>query len=223
MLEQAPVKGSSRQRYTTNKRLGNSSDEEKLSFAQTQQALSTPSYLIYQNVYRDLYIDVDASKKGIGVFVFHVKEGTTLKLGEWPERSKCQPILFLSRLLNKAEQNYRPTEMEIAGTVWAVRKLKHMVESSTTPPTKIFTDHGAITGIIRQRSMQTESTDQSNLRLIRASMLSNSTSTVTTSVTQRTLSLMRSLVLTLTQQRLSLKSWTSTQSLLTTTQHPSLK
>jgi hypothetical protein len=147
MLKHAPVKGPPRQRYTTNERLSNTSDEEKLSFTQIQQALSTLTYLIHQNVHRDLYIDVDASKKGIGVFVYYVKEKTTLKPGEWPERSKCQPILFLSRLLNKAEKNYWPTEMEIAGTVWAVRKLKHMIESLKTP-TKIFTDHGAITGII---------------------------------------------------------------------------
>ncbi|MGD0511075.1 MAG: hypothetical protein ABSA33_04505, partial [Candidatus Micrarchaeaceae archaeon] len=71
--------------------------------------------------------------------------------------------------LNKAEKNYWPTEIEIAGTVWAIRKLKHMIKSSKTP-TNIFIDHGAITGIIRQRSMQTESTDRSNLRLVRASM-----------------------------------------------------
>jgi hypothetical protein len=42
------------------------------------------------------------------------------------------------------------------------------VESSYTPIC-IFTDHGAITGIVKQKSMETESIERSNLLLIRAS------------------------------------------------------
>jgi hypothetical protein len=34
---------------------------------------------------------------------------------------------------------------------------------------QVFTDYGAITSIVRQRSLETESIDRANIRLVRAS------------------------------------------------------
>jgi hypothetical protein len=88
-----------------------------------------------------------------------------LKPGEWPKRTDIKLILFLSRLLHPAEKNYWPTKLKVAGMVWVVYKVKHIVKSSQTP-TKIFTDHRAIVAIAKQRSLETESNDRSNLRLV---------------------------------------------------------
>jgi Integrase zinc binding domain len=52
--------------------------------------------------------------------------------------------------------------------VWAIRKCRHIVESAALPM-QVFTDHGAITGIVRQRSLETESIDRANIGLVRAS------------------------------------------------------
>lgn len=43
-----------------------------------------------------------------------------------------QPILFFSRLLTIAEKNYWPIQLEIAGFIWVIKKLGHLVESSYT-------------------------------------------------------------------------------------------
>ena len=86
-----------------------------------------------------------------------------------PAQADIEPIMFLSRCLNSTEKNYWPTELEIAGIVWVVRKIRHMIESTECPPTIIYTDHSAAIPISRQTSMTTSSTDKLNLRLVRAS------------------------------------------------------
>ena len=84
-------------------------------------------------------------------------------------RTDVQSILFLSKMLNQVEQNYWPTELEVIGIVWVIKKVRHMVESTKRPPTVIYTDHSAAIPISRQTSLTTFSTDKLNLRLIRAS------------------------------------------------------
>ena len=169
LLRHNDAQGSKRRQYVRSTRITEPTPAELASFEELQKALSSPTLLVHHNPARDLYIDVDSSKEfGMGAIVYHVKEGTVLKPGAWPKRTEIEPILFLSRLLHPAEKNYWPTELEVAGMVWVVRKVKHMVESSQTPA-KIFTDHGAIIAIAKQRSLETESTDRANLRLISAS------------------------------------------------------
>ena len=114
-----------------------------------------------------MFIDLDASKEfGFGVMIYHLKGN--LAKGEYPARKAVEPILFLSRLLHPTETCYWPTELELAGIVWVLRKIRHMIESSKHP-TLIFTDHGAALGIAKQISLSTSSTDKLNLRLIWAS------------------------------------------------------
>jgi hypothetical protein len=57
----------------------------------------------------------------------------------------------------------------MAGVVWVVRKIRHLIESSRKQPTIIFTDHAALAGIIKQTSLISFNTDKLNLRLVRAS------------------------------------------------------
>jgi hypothetical protein len=169
LLRKGPVEGAARRNYSRTTKVGLPSPSEQISFEELQKALTKPTYLVHHNPARDLYIDVDSSKEfGVGVMVYHIKEGIQLKPGQYPSRTDIEPILFMSRLLHTAEHKYWPTELEIAGLVWTIKKVRHMVESSQTP-TKVFTDHGAIVGIVRQRSLETESTDRSNLMLVRAS------------------------------------------------------
>ena len=68
-----------------------------------------------------------------------------------------------------AEQNYWPTELEIAGFVWVMKKVRHMIESSRDPVV-IQTDHSAILDITKQLSITSKSsTVRMNVRLVRAS------------------------------------------------------
>ena len=83
-------------------------------------------------------------------------------------RNKVKPILFLSKLLSAAESRYWPTELEVAGVVWLIRKTRHLISVGFVK-TVIFTDHSAATFIAKQTSLTTVSIVKPNLRLIRAS------------------------------------------------------
>lgn len=169
LLKNSPVSGQKRRHYVMTTKILDPTPLELASFKELKAAFAKPTFLAHHDPKRDMYIDVDASQEfGIGVMAYHVKEGITLKPGDYPKRVDVQPIMFLSRALHGGEKNYWPTELEVAGVCWAIRKLSHMVLSSVRP-TKVFTDHGAITGIIKQRSLKTTSMDRSNLFLVRAS------------------------------------------------------
>ena len=85
-----------------------------------------------------------------------------------PKQKDVQPILFLSKLLTDAETRYWPTELEVAALVWAIRKVRHLVEAADLP-TIVYTDHSATTQIVKQTSLNTTSVEKLNLRLIRDS------------------------------------------------------
>lgn len=78
--------------------------------------------------------------------------------------SDVQPILSSNRLLNSAETGYWPTEVEMAGLVWVVKRVRHMIEAAV-----VFTDHLANPSIANQTKLTSSSTDKLNLRLVRAS------------------------------------------------------
>lgn len=73
-----------------------------------------------------------------------------------PSKMKRKTILCLS------------TELEVAGLVWVVKKIRHLIENAEKPTT-IYTDHAATVQIIQQSSLNTTSTEKLKLRLIRAS------------------------------------------------------
>ena len=80
-----------------------------------------------------------------------------------------EKIMFLSGMLTSAEKNYWPTKLEIAGFVWTIKKVRHLVESSKHAVV-IQTDHSAILNIMKQSSItSTTSTMRMNVRLVRAS------------------------------------------------------
>ena len=130
-LRDAPVSGQQRRAYASKSRLGLPTSHEHASFLSIQEALSQPSTLVHHDPDKTLWIDLDASKEfGFGAVVFHTSTGENLPQGRWPSNASVKPILFLSRLLIVAEKNYWPTELEIAGFVWVVKKVRYLIESS---------------------------------------------------------------------------------------------
>ena len=72
-------------------------------------------------------------------------------------------------MLTDAGTQYWPTELEIAGLVWNLRKVRHIVELAKTP-TIVYTDHAAIVLIAQQTNLTTTTaTDKVNLLIIQAS------------------------------------------------------
>ena len=170
LLRVAPVSGQQRRAYTSKTRLGPPTPQEYLSFLSIQEALSQPLTLVYHDPDKTLWIDLDASKEfGFGAVVFHISTDENLPQGRWPTNSSVKPILFPSWLLTNAERNYWPTELEIAGFVWVVKKVRHLIKSSRTRVI-IQTDHFAILDILQQSSITSMTpTMRMNLCLIRAS------------------------------------------------------
>ncbi len=101
--------------------------------------------------------------------VFHTSDEYTWEPGTVIPATAIQPVMFLSRCLTNAELRYGPSELEVACLVWAVKKLRTMLHSSNLPVT-VLTDHSATKGIVDQTTLNTDSTDQANRRLINASV-----------------------------------------------------
>lgn len=81
-----------------------------------------------------------------------------------------QVIMFLSKGLTDAERRYWPTELEMAGLVWLVRKARYLIQA-TAHATTVFTDYAVAVNIATHYSLTTtSSTDKLNLRLVRASI-----------------------------------------------------
>src|SRR5579859_1718537 len=83
------------------------------------------------------------------------------------DRKLEKPITYLSRMVNKHERNYWPTELEIAGIIWTMQKVRHLIEGAA--PVKIYTDHKSAEDIMDMTTLRSSSAVRQNLRLIRAS------------------------------------------------------
>ena len=160
--------GPARKRSATKVLFYAPTEAEVGAFRKLQEAFASPSFLAHYDRTRPLFVDLDASKSfGFAAMIYHIKQDVIRS----PKvaRTDVQPIMFLSRCLNTAERNYWPTELEVAGIVWVVKKIRHMIESSLKPPVVVYTDHSAAVPISKQTTLNTTSTDKLNLRLVRAS------------------------------------------------------
>lgn len=167
--EGVQIKGPARKQQSIRLYVDNPTEAESQAFQELQQAFDSPIFLIHYDRSRRLYIDIDSSKSwGFAAMIYHVKGDPEVSDAVIP-RTSVQPIMFLSKLLNDAEKNYWPTELEVAGIVWVVKKIRHLIESTSVPPAVIYTDHSAAVPISRQTTLSTSSTDKLNLRLVRAS------------------------------------------------------
>ena len=108
-----------------------------------------------------LYVFLDASKElGFGVAAYQL-EGAAAEDILKPQKASLRPTIFLSKRLTPAERNYWPTDLELAGLVWAVKRLRIYVEQTTAV---IFTDHRANPTILAAKSLRTMSPLKMNSR-----------------------------------------------------------
>ena len=101
------------------------------SFLNIQETLSQSFILLHNNPEKVLWIDLNASKEfGFKAIVFYITSSKTISEECWPSANTIQPILFFFRLLAPAKRNFWLIELEIAGFVWVVKKVRHIIESS---------------------------------------------------------------------------------------------
>jgi hypothetical protein len=155
-LRASPAKGSQRKRYTSKFRLDSPTEAQTTSFQAIKDALSGPTMLIHYDNSVPLIIRMDASKeRGYGATITQIpvwsfdeaKRASTVVDPSAPgyDITMERPICYLSKRLNKHEVNYWPTELEVAGLVWTVRKVRHLIDDSdkvfplpTTKPPRVL-------------------------------------------------------------------------------------
>lgn len=107
LLHHAPVAGQRRRAYALRTKLEFSTPWELSSFQLIQDALNWPSTLVYHDLGKVLWIDLDTSKEfDFEAIVFHTASNKALPEGHWPSTISVQLILLLSKLPTLAEKNY---------------------------------------------------------------------------------------------------------------------
>ncbi|GFX36640.1 retrovirus-related Pol polyprotein from transposon 297 [Trichonephila clavipes] len=104
----------------------NWSTEAQDAFNKVKRALTKAPVLQLPNFQEQFHLFTDANGVGIGAV-----------LNQSP-----RPIAFASRTLNKAERNYTVTERECLAVIWALNKLKLILDHFIV---KVITDHVALT------------------------------------------------------------------------------
>jgi len=175
LLKDAPNSSkNARKAYTQRTRVSLDDPALRESFNAIQSQFKDPHFLWHFDPTRPTYYDVDASHEfGFGCMIYMVKgdpppdmDGNKARLFK---KEDIQIIMFLSRALTGAETRYWPTELEVTGLVWMVKKVHHLIHASQRPAI-IFSDHVASVGIATQTSLTTTtSTDKLNLKLVRDS------------------------------------------------------
>ena len=119
LLKNSPIKGTARKNFSCRTLMENLSQDELNSYETFKADFSKPSWLTHFDVSRELYADIDASKKGFGVMVYHRKKKMEKSESDQkpPSKREVDPILFLSKTLTGAESRYWPTELEMAALV----------------------------------------------------------------------------------------------------------
>jgi hypothetical protein len=133
--------------------------------------LTKPRFLIYFSPEKILFLNLDASvERGFAVMVFHLMPGVqpteiTAKLSV----EHIQPVIFISKLLSTTEKRYHATELEVAGLVWACRKLRPMIQSSNHSVI-VLTDYTSTRGVYERTNLNTSDVSKANMRLVHASV-----------------------------------------------------
>src|SRR5581483_8959772 len=168
-LEPSKPKGA-RKAVTTSMRF-EPTPEELESFRLLQEQLCNQSFLYHHRPQKPLFLKLDACRNGYAVFAFQLRGNWDDANPKIPGRdipmSEIQPILFLSRATSNVEKRYGSTEAEVAALVWAVRKLRKMIQSNERP-VNVLTDHAATKGVVKHTSLATMDLAKANLKLANA-------------------------------------------------------
>lgn len=126
--------------------------------------------MVYHDLEKILWINLDAFKEfDFEVIIFYMAANKTFSEERWSFTILVQPFFFLSRLLTPAKKNYWPIELEIAGFVWIIKKIRHINKSSKAKII-IQTDYLSIIDILQQLSITYITlTLKLNLKLMQAS------------------------------------------------------
>jgi hypothetical protein len=168
LLKKDSVKKKSRKSFNLKTLVKNSSSIEINVYNQLQSDFNRARWLTHYHRTRQLYANVNASKKEIDVMIYHLKKETNIFKNSSSKRD-VESILFLSKILFKAEFRYWSTKLKMIELIWTMKKIAHMIKSSKYS-TIIYIDHDVSSIIIAIIKLSIISTNRLNMKLIRVSM-----------------------------------------------------
>lgn len=113
-------------------------DESLKSFNRLKSMLTTAELLSFPDFEKPFNLTTDAS---------NIALGAVLSQGEI---GKDKPIAYISRSLNKTEENYATNEKEMLAIVWALDNLRNYLYGAKK--IKIYTDHQPLTFALGNRN-----------------------------------------------------------------------
>ena len=155
-----------RKTYSFKVRIESLTSDEIIVYEYIQNCLSKSNWLVHFDSIRQLYIDLNSSKKrDIDSMIYHA---SSFDNDLYLTRTIIQFIMFFSRLISSAKSRYWSTELKLVELIWILRKIRHLIEFAKIS-TIVYIDHEASLDIVKQTSLTTSSIDKLNLRLVRAS------------------------------------------------------
>ena len=133
------------------------------SFYQLQNFFFRLTILIYYDLKRQLYTDINASKEfSFRAHIYYMKKSH----GSTSDQKSMKLILFLSKSLVNTEIHYWLTELEVIDLIWLIQKICHMLKSAEKL-TIVYTDYFTTLSIVCQFSLTSmTSLDKLNLQLV---------------------------------------------------------
>ena len=118
----------------------------QLAFDQIKLHISNDVKLQFYDANKPLYIEVDTSKKGIGVVM--LQEDSIVRNESKSEiLTNLRPISYTSKTLSTTELNYSNMDHELLGLLFAVTHFKHFTNGR---PVHIITDHKPLVSLFRK-------------------------------------------------------------------------
>ncbi|GAB5407488.1 MAG: hypothetical protein Aurels2KO_57190 [Aureliella sp.] len=112
--------------------------EQEAAFAALKESLTTAPVLLIPDPDKPYVVVTDASDFALGATLMQEAD------------DGLQPVAFLSRSLNSAEQKYSAYERELLGISYALAQWRHYLEGAPKGTT-VYTDHQPATHFLQQR------------------------------------------------------------------------
>lgn len=114
-------------------------DECEHSFQTLKQMMTSRPILAYPRFNEDFYLSCDASSKSIGA-----------ALTQLDSQGNHQPVAYCGRSLNKHEQNYCVSKLELLAMVYSVQYFRTYLEHRKF---YLYTDHSALTQLMTSKTL----------------------------------------------------------------------
>ena len=115
-------------------------------FNQLKKAIAKDVTLQFFNQDLPLYIEVDASKKGIGAVMLQ-PDKTTKNTNNVQIPNNLPPVAYASKTLTSCDSNYSNIERELLGVLFSVLHFKHFTYGCKV---HIITDHKPLVSLFRK-------------------------------------------------------------------------